>query len=241
MIIKDYYDDVFLGTLIEDNEIESANHVSSGKLSASMLSEPLQWQVLKMYGIFTRVIDPYLFGKFLRGNEVEESYLTRLSRKLYLFDRQKEVTYRGVVGRLDGMLKTEGSPMNVGDVPIEVKSIMNSKFKRIMKEGKAQRGHLLQGALYGLATGCEYFEIHYVSGEDYRTIVFLERTADYKNEIDKIIDTFNECIVQGVIPVFNPPEKWMADKKYSKFPDWQELTFEECQKKLAEYLKTKNI
>lgn len=235
MIINDFYQNYLIETLIEDDKIEAEGHVSSGKLSASMLGEPVQWQFLKMFG-FTKIVDPYLLGKFLRGKEVEKTFLDRLSRRMEVKDRQKKVEYRGVVGYMDAVVSTAGSPLPVGFVPFEVKSVSNAKFKRLTQEGKVQRGHALQGALYGLAEGYEFFDVAYVSGEDYRSLVFRLKVADYKEEIDKIIDAFNSAILSGEVPVFEPPEKWQANPKYSKFPEWMTLTKEECQKKLKEHL-----
>lgn len=237
MILDPYYDNAFSETLVEDNIAhEKAYEALAGnRLSASMLGEPTQWQVLKGYG-FTRILDPYILGVFERGKDVEKQVIERLSRRMKITDMQKKAEYRGVIGFMDGMVDTSGSVFNKGVIPLEVKSVKNAKFARLVKEGKPQRGHALQGALYALSEGAEWFVVDYVSGEDYRHHAFVCQTSDYRGEIDQIIDKFNAAIVGGFIPVFDPPEAWMKNKMYNKFPEWADLTQEQCQEKLAEHL-----
>lgn len=235
-----YYDDVFQAILIEDNAEKEANWKPSGKLSASMLAEPLQWQVLKMYG-FERVLDPFLLRKFKRGSDVEKEVLEIFKKQGIVSDFQKKAEYRGVIGMIDAMMDTSHSNFKQGIIPFEIKSVSNAKFKRLLAEGAIQRGHALQAALYALSEGTEYFGVCYISTDDYRLLTFIEPVDRWKPEIDRIIDGFNDCIVKGIIPVFDPPELWMKKTEYCKFPEWRDLTFDQCQAKLAEYLKSKHI
>lgn len=237
-IIDNYYDDLFESHLVKKSEGKAP--WNPGQLSASMLAEPLQWQVLKMYG-FERIIPPYLLRKFKRGQDVEKELLDVFKEEGIVTGFQKEVNYRGVAGHMDALIDSKGSVFNKGVIPFEIKSVSNAKFKRLMKENTIQRGHALQAALYGLAEGAEWFGVCYISTDDYRLLTILEPVAKYKDEIDKVIDSFNASIITGVIPVFDPPEKWMANKAYNKFPDWAELDLDQCQEKLKGYLKTKNL
>src|SRR3990167_6388131 len=54
-------------TLREANEKRDREHISSGKLSASMLGKPLQDQILKSIGVPQKQVDDYILRKFIRG------------------------------------------------------------------------------------------------------------------------------------------------------------------------------
>ena len=112
------------------NEEEAAKHKSSGKLSASMLGLPLQWQVLKVLGVPGREFDDYTLRKFQRGKDVE-SWLMKFLRAA---EKQKFVEYRNCVGYVDALVDTSGWEQNHGVIPLDVKSVANMKFKRVEGE-----------------------------------------------------------------------------------------------------------
>lgn len=189
----------------------------SGRLSASRLGWPLQWQMLHYYKVPQKEIDEYTLRKFQRGKDVEErimQWLAPAPEKM-----QVPVNYRGVAGIMDVEL----------EYPIEVKSITNAAFKYKQKEGTS-RGHRLQGELYALAKGYKKFAVAYVASDDYRVLCFEEAVT---KDTDKVIDRYNVQVEVGAVPEFVPEEKWQADPKYNPYPDWMKLSTEEIATKLS--------
>ena len=64
--------------LIRENKERDAKHTSSGKLSASMLYQPVRFQVLKTLGAPRKEFDAYTLAKFKRGRDVEDWYVKQL-------------------------------------------------------------------------------------------------------------------------------------------------------------------
>lgn len=239
MLIDNALDKWIADVVVKNDEEERAKHISSGKLSASGLGEPLQWQILKALQITQRVVDEYTLRKFQRGKDVEDRVLSWLP----VSDKQKFVEYRGVVGYVDAMIDSNfwWTKLPEGEMPLEIKSVTNAKFKRIEGQGTPDRGHVLQSCLYGLAKNSGWTSIAYVASDDYRVRSFLIKVSDYKNEIDEIIDRFNAQLMKMQIPVFEPVEKWQGTPKYNKFPEFATLSQEELDKILLEEIKKKSI
>lgn len=231
-VVDNYLDRMFGAQLVAENHIKSALHISSGKLSASGLGAPLQWQILKSLGIFERVIDDYTLRKFERGNHIEKEYLLRIPG--ILVDR-KYVEYRDCVGYTDvAQIDTTEWDYPCGIIPVEVKSVSNMKYKRIVAQMSPDRGHALQGALYALSEGSENFAVSYIASDDYRVLTFLLKTADWKPKVDFIIDRYQAQKATGKIPVFVPEEKWQASRDYNNFPDWSDLNEEQISEKIEQ-------
>ncbi len=195
---------------------EKEDRTMSGRLSASKLGWPLQWQMLNYCKVPQAEPDEYTLRKFQRGKDVEE----RIMRWLAPQESQMQVpvTYRGVRGVADVILNH----------PIEIKSVTNRAFKHIQKEG-SKRGHRLQGELYAKAMKSESFEVAYVASDDYRVLSFEHDTTDV---VDKIIDRYEEQVSLGVVPVFMAEEKWHGNEKYNPYPEWMELSELEIATKL---------
>ena len=234
-MISDRYLDDFIGIqLLEENAKEQEKRTPSGKLSASMLSWPLQWQILKKHGVPPRPIDEYAIRKMLRGKHCEEWFVSKAPG---IVCTQEFREYRGVIGYEDTSLDTGLWNNPVGIIPVEIKSVANAKYKRIISQG-ADRSHILQNCLYALASGKEKFAIVYIAADDYRIATMIYETKDIKSQVDSVIDRYEK---QGVVvPVFEPEEKWQADPKYNSYPDWSGLTKEEITIKLAEFQNEKN-
>jgi len=215
--------------MLEENKKERENHVSSGKLSASMLGQPLQWQILKSIGVPPKEIDEYTLRVFKRGKDIED-WIVKLMPGLV--DTQVAVTYRNVVGFIDAWVDTEGYEFKEGIIPFEVKSVKNSKFKRIIEQGSPDRSHLLQGALYALAKGCKSFEIVYIAADDLRIQSFVMNAFDFKFEIDKIIDVYDNQLKLRYVPEFVAVEPWMSSVQYNNYPEWMCKSPEEIRAKL---------
>lgn len=195
---------------------ENVDKEPSGRLSASRLGWPLQWQMLHYFKVPQKPIDVYTLMKFARGNDVEERIMKWLSPAPDKM--QVPVTYRDVVGFADVVL----------EYPVEVKSVTNRAFTYIQKEG-TKRGHRLQGELYAKALGYDKFAVAYVASDDYRVLCFEEEVTD---EVDTVIDTYNAQVEAGMVPIFVATEKWQSDKKYNGYPDWMDLTEEQIAEKL---------
>lgn len=204
--------------LREKNEEERRLHEPSGKLSASILSQPLQWQVLKVLGVAGKEVDDYTLGVFERGRHCEDWLIQILKPR----ETQKRVEYRGVVGVVDA----------IREYPEEIKSVKNSKFKRIETQGEADRGHKMQGCLYALAENTDKFAVLYVAADDYRTLTFVYDTSEVKDEVEQAINEFDAAMKSGQLPTFKEKESWHKIPQYNPYPEWQTLTAEECIKKL---------
>lgn len=217
--------------LVANNQKDRDEHISSGKLSASMLGKPLQEQILKVKGVPPKEVDEYTLRKFQRGKDVEDWLVKNLPA---LITTQKPVEYRNVVGLIDAVVSTSGWEKDFGQIPLEVKSVTNAKYKNIIRSGEADRSHILQACLYALAENKPYFAICYIASDDYRITTMIFKTADYKAEVDSIIDKFEAQLASEMIPMFEAIEKWQENKMYAAYPDWIDLTFEEVNKKYKE-------
>lgn len=221
MFYETHLDKLIGEIVVVNNKVKRAAHVSSGKLSASGLGEPLQWQILKTLQIGEQVVDEYTLRKFLRGTQIEEWLVNHMDG---LIKKQEPVIYRNVVGYMDALVDTKNYDFPVGVIPHEVKSVTNAKFKRLVKQREADIGHKLQAGLYALAVNSEYFAVDYVASDDLRVMSFVYRTAEIQPAIDQIITEYDNQLAKQQVPIFTPRQKWQADKLYNKFPEWSELT-----------------
>lgn len=230
MIRNDQYLDKFIGKSVSaKNALERAGHKSSGKLSASSLNSPLQWQILHSLGVEGKEVDNYTLRKFLRGKQVEDWYVSEINP----VEKQKFVEYRNAVGYIDAIMDTKDWDFPFGVIPVEIKSTSNAKFKRVEKQG-ADHGHILQACFYAVALQVPHFAVSYVATDDYRIKTYVLDTHDYKDEIDEIITTYDEAKKVGVIPVFKAREKWQENPEYNSYSEWMGLDEGELAEKLKE-------
>jgi hypothetical protein len=230
MIIDQHLNRVVAERLIRQNKQREKTHTPSGKLSASSLGNPLQWQILKTLGVPSKELDEYTLRKFVRGNHVEDWVVSQMPG---VVDKQKYVEYRGAVGYVDSLINTsEGYDFKNGIICNEVKSVTNAAFKWLMKDRTPKYGHSLQGAFYALAEGHSHFAITYVASDDYRLWMVVQETKKYQKDIDAIIDNYNQALKDKVVPVFEPVEKWQGLPKYNNYPEWAELNEKEIKEKL---------
>lgn len=232
----------FLETVIKDSvaekfDNEKALHVKSGKLAASRLGWPLQWQILDIFGVPGKEPDDYTKRKFIRGKQVEDWVIDFLPGLLV---KQNEVEYMGVVGKIDGLIYSGGI-----SVPVEIKSVTNRAYKHILTEGP-HKSHALQACLYALAKGSPTAYLVYIASDDLRTTSFLLNTEMYKEEIDMIIKTFDSARTETIkhlqdhdVPddflVFVAKEPWQEKKDYQMYPDWVDLKGKKLLEKLNNY------
>lgn len=201
---------------------EAEDREPSGRLSASKMGWPLQWQMLHFLKVPQKPIDEYTLRKFQRGKDVEERVMKWLAPSPVAM--QVPVEYRGVSGIADVVL----------EYPIEVKSTTNMAFKHRQKEG-VSRSHKLQSQLYGKGLSYDKTAVAYVASDDYRVLCFEIPMDD---EVDEIIDRYEEQKAIGaknpdlLVPEFVAEEKWHAMEDYNPYPDWMKLSQDEIAKKL---------
>lgn len=229
MITDEFLDRTITDNLNLKNDEERASHVSSGKLTASMLGKSLQWQILKVIGVPPKELENYVLRKMLRGRHVEDFVTEHIKG---LKSQQEEIIYKDTIGLIDALVDSSEYDFKCGIIPHEVKSVTNMKFKRIVSSKDADLPHRLQASLYALGLGVEYYAIDYVASDDYRILTWVYPVKDTKEMVDKIIDKFQETLKSGILPVFEPFESWQANVKYSDYPDWMNLTQEEVMEKL---------
>ena len=222
--------------LVEKSLSDRGSHVSSGKLSASILSWPLQWQMLKVIGIEQKEPDEYLLRKFLRGNHCEEWLIQHIPG---LVETQREVEYMGAIGFIDAVVDSSNWQHEIGIIPHEIKSVANSKFKRILQQKEADPGHKLQATLYALALKSDYYAIDYIASDDYRTLTFIYDTNDTSDEVVDIISNFKIAFSLGLVAEFEPRYQWQSNLKYCSYPEWMNLSSAEINEKIEkEYPKS---
>lgn len=214
-IINPKIQELIASKVLQDNE----EKIPSGRLSASRLGLPLQWQMLHYYKIPTAPKDEYTLRKFARGKDVEDRIMEWLAPNPE--QMQVPVVYRGVVGFCDLVL----------EYPIEVKSVTNAAFKWKEKDNEPSLGHRLQGELYAKAMGYTKFGIAYVASDDYRVLCYEQEVGD---EVDKIIDEYEEQVSLGTVPVFKAREKWQSMKEYNPYLEWMNLDAKQITAKLAD-------
>lgn len=217
--------------LLEERAKRDDEHVPSGKLSASGLGKPTQWQVLKTLGVPTRELDEYVLRKFQRGNHVEDWLVSKM---IGLVEKQKFVEYKDVVGYVDSIIDTKDYEHKCGIICNEIKSVTNANFKWIEKDKTIRLGHALQGALYGLSQGHTHFAVTYVASDDYRIKMFIEPVSKYKGQIEGIIQKYNTAIKNKIVPVFEAVEKWNEKEQYNDYYEWMKLSQSEINQKLKE-------
>lgn len=227
MYQENYLDKAIDEIMRAEAAAEMAKHVPTGKLSASILGNPTQWQVLKTLGVGKKEVDDYTLRKFARGKAVEDWLVAKVP---HLVQAQAPVEYLGVVGLVDALVDTNsGYDFNFGLVPHEIKSVTNAKFKRITKTHEADPWHKLQAGLYALALGSSHYCIDYAASDDLRVLSFVYPVAEVADEIHSIIDAYKDCMQRRYVPVFVPRYPWQATKTYNHYPEWSELTESACQ------------
>lgn len=224
--------------LIRLNEEREARHNPSGKLSASMLYQPLRFQVLRSLGAPRKPFDAYTLAKFKRGVDVEDWYVEQLKGAGVLVEDQKIVEDMGLVvtegqpfaeyneciGYIDSIIDTDQMQAKKGIIPNEIKSVTNMKMRRVKAAG-IDWHYKIQACLYALAMKSEYYAVTIVSAEDLRSQTHIFPTRGMKREVDDAIKAYKQAMQNWeenkVLPVFepNPNVKWTANLKYAMFEE----------------------
>lgn len=244
--------------LKSDNLAKQAARERSGKISGGKLGKPTLWAVLDLIGVPDE-FDPYLLGKFMRGDDVENRAIKMLtgidawdvepgaeiktddSNLLTgTFVLQKEGGYRGGIGYIDLSQK-------VGDdwVYHEIKSSTKMAFDKVAASGRyrgvtdVEKGigvpylhHALQIAYYCLGDDVTRGFLHYLNADDYRLVSFAINPLDYKEEIDKEIDDIQTVFLTKQLPAFEGFLPYHKVKGYWSYKEWNELSPQEAMAKL---------
>lgn len=244
--------------LVTENKAKQDARERSGKISGGKLGKPTLWAVLDIIGVPDE-FDPYVLGKFKRGDDVEDraiNFLTGIKPwevepgtivksepKAILtgeFVLQKAGGYRGGVGYIDLAQK-------VGDgfVLHEIKSSTKMAYDRVAAAARykgvvdADKGigvpylhHALQLAYYCLGTDVTRGFLHYFNADDYRLTTFAINPLDYKEEIDKEIDDIELVFVEKRLPAFMGFLPYHKSKQYWSYKEWNELSPNEMMSKL---------
>ncbi len=223
-------------------EKKNSTHVSSGKLSASMLFQPTRYQLLKTLGVPQVEKDAYTLGLFKRGEQVEAWYVQQMREMGVLVEGsdQKDVEYMGCVGKTDSIINTNLTELEIGLVPNEIKSVKNAKLAMINKTG-VDIHYQLQACLYALALGSAHYAVTIISAEDLRSNMWVFDTDSMKDEVIKIIKEYDHALKEWNenmrLPILEarPYAKWAVNKSYSMFgEEW------DSNQKVIQYVKGKN-
>ena len=244
--------------LVADNKEKQEKRERSGKISGGKLGKPTLWAVLDLIGVPDE-FDPYVLGKFQRGNDVEDraiQFLTNIDPHYVEpgkvvqsgenalltgeFILQMEGGYRGGVGYIDLSQK-------VGDewVLHEIKSSTKMAYDKVAAAGhykgvaEPEKGigvpylhHALQLAYYCLGTESTRGFLHYLNADDYRLTTFAINPLDYKEEIDKEIDDIELVFATKQLPAFEGFLPYHKVKAYWSYKEWNELSPNEMMTKL---------
>lgn len=246
--------------LVKDNEAKKAARERSGKISGGKLGKPTLWAVLDLIGVPDE-FDPYVLGKFQRGNDVESraiSFLTDLDHDLVIqvsegrqenpgwlasdgilsgeFYLQKSGGYQGGVGYIDLSQKI---PKSDEEIYHEIKSSTKMAYDKVSASGRSSKGeaapylhHALQLAYYCLGDDVKRSFLHYFNADDYRLCTFAINPLDYKEEIDKEIEDIRTVFLTKQLPPFEGFLPYHKVKNYWSYKEWNELTPSEMMTKL---------
>lgn len=244
--------------LIKENDDKKKGRERSGKISGGKLGKPTLWAVLDIIGVPDE-LDPYLLGKFQRGNDVEDraiQFLTDIKpwevkpgEKVKSADDailtgefilQMDGGYRGGVGFID-LTQVFGDTYMLH----EIKSSTKMAYDKVSASGRykgvvdVEKGvgvpylhHALQIAYYCLGNNVNRGFLHYFNADDYRLCTFAINPMDYKEEIDKEIDDIEMCFVTRELPSFEGFLPYHKVKAYWSYKEWNELTPAESMAKL---------
>lgn len=226
----------------EDNKKHREAHEPSGKLSASMLFQPLRFQVLKTIGLPRAEFDAYTLGVFDKGNRVEARFVESMRRNGGIvedvavaekhgltWDKDKKQflsVYRDSIGYVDAVANTDIMESKLGIMPWEVKSVTSYKYKHIKKAGGIDWHYQLQACQNALGMNSDYYGVVIISKEHDDPHVNIFRTRELKRDVDQIISRYGEAMdnwrKDRTLPKFevDPRAKWAGNPKYAMYDEF---------------------
>lgn len=242
-------------SLISENEARESSHNPSGKLSASILYQPLRFQVLKAIGVPRKPFDAYTLAKFKRGRDVEDWYVEQTKQAgvavtdkdaiealglKFAEDNQPFGEYKGAIGYVDNILNTDLMQAKKGIVPNEIKSVTNMKMKNINRTG-IDYHYKIQACFYALASSRKWYAVTVVSAEDLRSETHIFNVLDMKQDVERAIREFDEAMKDWKenkkLPPFaaNPMVPWTSNLQYAMFEEfWAQAPDDKVVAKLEE-------
>jgi hypothetical protein len=238
--------------LKDEEAAKQAAYTRSGLISGGKLGQPTLWAVLDILGV-PRDFDPYLLGKFRRGNDVEAraiDFLTGIDISQVEagatvsapetailtgdFIWQATAGYRGGVGFVD---LAQLAPS--GNIFHEVKSATKMAYDKVAATGRSKGNapepyyhHCIQLAYYCIGEGVTRGFLHYFNADDYRLTSFAINPLDYKEEIDKEIDDIESVFLSQQLPSFEAFLPYHKAYRHSTYPEWNSLTPQQATDKL---------
>jgi hypothetical protein len=225
------FDQELIKRLVQQAEVKEP----SGRLSATRLTWPTQWQVLWTLKVPTSPelwqekpdkMNTLHFRHFARGAQCEE-WLEKVFPPL---EKQVEVNYRGWVGYIDRM--ENGELFGVDhDVPHEIKSVKADKWYKMFQEGEPepQYDHVLQANFYALAKELPTFALTYLKSDTLESRTFVYDAGDFQGEVDKQIDEYDEAMKSGTIPKFKAKIDYQKNPKYNQYWEYMGMKEKELQ------------
>jgi hypothetical protein len=141
-----------------------------------------------------------------------------------LSETQKLINYRGVVGVIDAIVDNNLLGNRVGIIPHEIKSVTNRNFKYIQK-GDVGDHYKLQAGLYALAMGTDYYALDFIASDDLRDRCYVCKTAEVADDINSIIDDFDDMVVNHKVPEWEFRQTWQNNPDYMNYdPEWATAT-----------------
>lgn len=218
--ITRYIDDA----LAVQNNAERAEHEPSGKLTAGSLYQPLRFQLLKYLGVEGKKPDEYSLRKFARGRAVEEWFARHLDNMGVLVGEQKQVEYRGAIGKVDALVDQAKLDFNtLGIIPHEIKSVTNRNFKYIHDKGDISEHYHLQACFYALAMGTSHYALDFIASDDLREYVTIHDVLVMKPKVDRKISNYLQMIEKWTndrtVPAWEIDYKWLDNPTYMPFDE----------------------
>lgn len=203
----------------------------SGRMSATRLLWPTQWQVLWTLGVpptkeafetgNPTKMNTLKLRHFARGRQCED-WLEEIFPPI---EAQVLVNYRDWVGYADRI--DSGDMFGVlDDLPVEVKSVKADKWYRMFidKAGDGpQYDHVLQANFYAIGLKKKHFALLYLKSDTLETRCFVYDTDDYRKDVDKQIDLYEEALTLDTIPVFKAKVEYQKDSKYNIYSEYMNM------------------
>lgn len=220
------FDQALIKALVEQQQREEP----SGRMSASRLTWPTQWQILwklkippseEDWEVKPNKINTFHFRHFARGKQCEDWLEKTLPPK----KAQGLVVYRDWVGYFDRI--DDGELFGVeGDIVNEVKSVKGDKWYRMFKDpgDGPQYDHVLQANFYAVALKMPHYALCYLKSDTLETRTFVYRTEDYRADVEKQIDLYDEAVDSKTIPVFKAKVEYQKNRKYNMYDQYMDWT-----------------
>lgn len=234
------FDQALIKALVKDQEEKTP----SGRMSATRLLWPTQWQILHLLGVPTSP-EPWQtnankdntmhFRHFARGKQCEDWINENLPpKKAGNFD---SVEYRGWVGYYDRLDAGELFGLEE-DVPHEIKSVKGDKWFRMFIDPKdgPQFDHVLQTTFYGMALGTSHCALTYIKSDTMETRTFVYDVLDHQKDVDNQIDLFDEASKLKTVPKFKAKQDYQSNPKYNRYHEYMNMTEGELKEVYDRYM-----